>query len=188
MAEPAKRLATYADLLELGDVRAEVIEGVVEVAPSPSPRHQSVMAALAAELWGPFQRGRGGPGGWWLIPDVDVRFGEHDVFRPDLSGWRREEVPLFPGERPVTERPAWVCEGLSPGSAALDQGAKRMVYERAGVPWYWLVDPLNRTVQVLALRGDAYVVTRVVGDHGVARLEPFEAIELELDALFPPGA
>lgn len=189
MNEPAKRLHSYDDLVALGeDVRAELIAGAIVTSPSPSPPHQAALFLVGAELAGPFQRGRGGPGGWWLIPDVDVSFGSHDVVRPDLSGWRRERVPAFPSTRPVPDRPDWVCEGLSPGSAVYDQGAKRALYASAGVPWYWILDPLNRTLLVLELRDAAYVTHSIVGDTGLARLPPFDAIELELEALFPPTA
>jgi Uma2 family endonuclease len=188
VSESAKRLATYEDLLGLPEhVRAEIVAGEVVVSPSPSPLHQSVVGEIYAELRGPFQRNRGGPGGWWLVPDVDVLFGPNDIYRPDISGWRKENLPAFPLERPVPHRPDWICEGLSPRTAVIDQGAKRTTYALAGVPWYWLVEPSNRTISVLRLTDEGYVVDMVVGDRGRARLAPFEAIEIELDSLFPPS-
>ena len=187
MTEPARRLCTYADLLALPEgERGEVIDGELVVQPSPSPAHQSTVGEIYAELRGPFQRGRGGPGGWWLIPDVDIELGPHDICRPDISGWRRERVARFPTERPVRERPDWLCEGLSPRTAAIDQGTKRALYQRAGVPWYWLVDPLNRTLTVLRLSGEGYVMDRVVGDSGSAELRPFDSVPIDLQMIFPP--
>jgi Uma2 family endonuclease len=188
VTHPARRLATYADLIALPpEARAELVGGELIVQPSPTPAHQSTIGEIYAELRGPFQRGRGGPGGWWLIQDVDVEFGAHDVCRPDISGWRKDRVPAFPAERPVRERPDWLCEGLSPRTAILDQGEKRALYERASIPWYWLVDPLNRTIAVLRLVREGYVVDRVAGDRGLARLPPFDAVEIDLESLFPPA-
>ncbi|HXK17935.1 MAG TPA: Uma2 family endonuclease [Polyangiaceae bacterium] len=188
MTAPAKRLATYADLLALpDDARGEIVAGDVVLQPSPTPLHQSTIGEVYAELRNPFQRGRGGPGGWWLIQDVDVEFGPHDICRPDVSGWRRERVPQFPSERPVAQRPDWVCEALSPSTAVRDQGDKRAIYERAGVPWYWIVDPQNRTLTVLRLVADGYVVTQVVGDSGAVALPPFDAIAIDLASVFPPA-
>jgi len=187
MSVPAPRLATYADLLALpDDVRAEVIDGEVVVAPSPSPLHQDTVGGILSELRFPFQRGRGGPGGWWLILDVDVAFGPHEVLRPDIAGWRRERVPALPAERPVKTTPDWVCEALSPGTAARDQGDKRAIYQRSNIPWYWIVDPINRSLQVYRLTSEGYLLDTSVGDRGLARLRPFDAVELELEALFPP--
>jgi Uma2 family endonuclease len=184
----AKRLATYADLEALPeDARGEVLAGEIVVQPSPTPIHQSTIGEIYAELRGPFQRGRGGPGGWWLIQDVDVEFGPHDICRPDISGWRVERVPAFPADRPVRHRPDWLCEGLSPRTALRDQGDKRAIYQRAGVPWYWLVDPLNRTLSVLRLVADGYVVDRVAGDQGLVALPPFDAVAIDLSSVFPPA-
>jgi Uma2 family endonuclease len=186
MSNPAHRLATYEDLIALpAEARAEVIDGEVVVAPSPSPLHQGAVGGVHAELRSPFQRARGGPGGWWLILDVDILFGPHDVLRPDIAGWRRERVPTYPTERPIRAMPDWVCEALSPGTAALDQGDKRAIYQRSNVPWYWIVDPTNRSLQVYRLTADGYLLDTSVGDRGGARLRPFEAVELELEALFP---
>jgi Uma2 family endonuclease len=186
MSGRVPRLATYADLLALPpDVRAEVIDGELVVAPSPSTLHQDTVGGIISELRSPFQLGRGGPGGWRLILDVDVAFGPHQILRPDIAGWRRERVPARPPERPVQLAPDWICEALSPGTAARDQGDKRAIYQRANVPWYWIVDPTNRSLQVYRLTTDGYLLDTSVGDRGLARVPPFEAFELELEALFP---
>jgi Uma2 family endonuclease len=188
VSEPAKRRATYDDLLALpDDTRAEIVGGEIVVSPSPTPIHQSVIGELYAELRAPFQRGRGGPGGWWIIQDVDVRFGPHDIFRPDIAVWRKYLVPVFPAERPIAYRPDWICEALSPRTAIVDQGTKRAVYAASGVPWYWLIEPTNRTLSVLRLSTEGYVVSAVVGDRGAARLPPFDAVELDLASIWPPA-
>lgn len=168
--------------------RGEVLAGELIMVPSPTPAHQDVVGAVYAELRGPFQRGRGGPGGWWLLPDVDVSFGPHDIVRPDVSGWRKLHVPDFPSQRTVAARPDWVCEGLSPSSTVIDQGSKKALYAKSGVPWYWILDPQNRTVTVLELETGAYQSRALVGDRGTARLAPFDEIEIQLDGLFPPIA
>lgn len=53
------------------------------------------------------------------------------------------------------------------------------------MPWYWIIDPSNRSLQVYRLISDGYILETSVGDGGLARLPPFEAVELELEALFP---
>ena len=112
------------------EVHAEIVDGEIVVAPSPTPLHQATVGGVFAELRAPFQRGRGGPGGWWFIQDVDVAFGAHDVLRPDISGWRRDRLRDLPTERPISILPDWVCEGLSPSTAVIDQGAKRAICQR----------------------------------------------------------
>lgn len=96
MSDAAPRLATYDDLLALPEeTRAEIVAGEVRTAPGPLPKHSRAVRALGSCIGGPFDDddGRGGPGGWWILVEVDVRQSEHDIVRPDLAGWRRERLP-----------------------------------------------------------------------------------------------
>jgi Uma2 family endonuclease len=189
MASPQRKLATYADLLALPeDVRAEVLGGDVVVTPAPLPRHASVQRAAGRFLGGPFHDddGRGGPGGWWIFPEADVALSPHDIVRPDLAGWRRERLPRPGSVRPIEVVPDWVCEVLSPSTAARDRVTKRRLYAQAGVPFYWLIDPELRALEALALRDGAWVELGVFDDTATARIAPFDAIELEVGRLFLP--
>jgi Uma2 family endonuclease len=189
MSSLAPKLATYADLLALPeDARAEVIAGSVVTAPAPLPRHSHVQGSAAHFIGGPFQRddGRGGPGGWWIFVEVDVALGTHDIVRPDLSGWRKERL-LKPGNvRPITVVPDWVCEVISPATAARDRVHKRNLYARVGVPYYWLIDPHTRVLEALALRDGSWVELGVYDDEANVRIAPFDAIELEVGRFFLP--
>jgi Uma2 family endonuclease len=185
---PAK-LATYADLLSLPeDVRAEVIAGKVVTSPAALPRHSNVQGAIRGFLGGSFHDddGRGGPGGWWIFVEVDVALSEHDIVRPDLAGWRRERLPRPGPTRPIEVAPDWVCEILSPSTAARDRVTKRALYAKHGVAHYWLVDPEARVLEALALRDGVWVEVGVYDDTATARIAPFDAIELELGRLFLP--
>jgi Uma2 family endonuclease len=189
MASPQRKLATYADLLALpADTRAEVLGGDVIFSPAPLPRHSKAQGSARRFLGGPFDDddGRGGPGGWWIFVEVDVQLGPHDVVRPDLSGWRRDRL-LQPGlKRPIEVVPDWVCEVLSPSTAARDRIVKRRLYAQAGIPFYWLIDPDLRAVEALALRDGVWVELGVFDDTATARIAPFDAIELEIGRLFLP--
>ncbi|RYE93186.1 MAG: Uma2 family endonuclease, partial [Myxococcales bacterium] len=59
--------------------------------------HAEALVSLAESLRGPFHHGRGGPGGWRIVPEVDVRV-RGDIVSPDLAGWRRERMPAIPDE------------------------------------------------------------------------------------------
>ena len=80
--------------------------------------------------------------------------------------------------------PDWVCEVLSPGTSRVDRGPKRRVYAREGVKHLWFIDPIEKTIEVFRLEGQNYLLIASFEDEAVARLEPFEAIELELGALW----
>src|SRR5262245_27705998 len=185
----AGTLATYDDLLRLPeDVRAEIIGGEVVVTPSPLPRHANAQRSMGRFIGGPYHDddGRGGPGGWWIFLEVDVRLGPHDIVRPDLSGWRRDRLPA-PGEvRPIDVAPDWVCEVVSPSTASRDRVTKRALYARSKIPYYWLVDPSARTLEALRLAGDRWTDVGAWADGETARIAPFDEVELEIGRLFLP--
>jgi len=186
----AEKLLSYEDLLALPeDVRAELIEGSIHVSPAPLPRHSKVQRTLSRFLGGPFDDddGKGGPGGWWILLEVDVRLSRHDVFRPDLSGWRRERL-IDPWDlRPIDVVPDWVCEITSPSNARFDRVTKAKRYLEAGVPALWLIDPETRVLEALTRAGDKWLEAGRFSDGDVVRIPPFEAIELEVGRLFPPA-
>ena len=188
--EPAKKLTTYEDLLALPeDVRAEVIAGAIVSPPAPLPRHSRAQRALGSVIGRAFDDddGRGGPGGWWILPEVDVRLSRHDIVRPDLAGWRRERLSTPWDVRPIDVVPDWIAEILSPSNTSQDRVHKRALYARHGVPFYWIVDPAARTLEALRLDASgAWVEVGAYGDGSVARIAPFDAIDLEVERLFPP--
>lgn len=100
-APPARKAATYADLLALpSDLVGQIIDGDLYAMPRPATGHAGVTSTLGMDLGGPFQRGRGGPGGWWLMDEPELHLGA-DVLVPDLAGWRVERMP----QRPPASQP-----------------------------------------------------------------------------------
>jgi len=73
---------------------------------------------------------------------------------------------------------------VSPSTEAIDRGRKLGIYAREGVAHAWLVDPLRHTLEVLALEGGSF--DPIAEHHGneSVRARPFDAIELELRALW----
>lgn len=189
MANPARPVPTYADLLALPEgVRAEILDGVLQTAPAPRPRHSKPQGALRRFVGGPYDDddGFGGPGGWWIFVEVDVLLGAHAV-RPDLSGWRRERLPE-PDVRPIGVVPDWVCEIVSASDQARDRVTKRRIYAEHGVKHYWIVDPDARTLEALALVDGRWVDAGSFDDTETARITPFEAVEVPIGRLFLPRA
>lgn len=176
--------ATYADLEALpSNTVGEILGGVLYAFPRPAMPHTRAASRLGVELGGPFDRGNGGPGGWVLLDEPELHFGD-DVLVPDLAGWRRERMPELPHEAFITLAPDWVCEVLSTSTAAVDRTEKVPVYARERVAQVWLVDPLAQTLEIYRLDGDSYRLAATARDDARVRAEPFEAIELELPALW----
>jgi Uma2 family endonuclease len=179
-----RKPATYADLEALpANVVGELIDGELHVSPRPAIPHTVAASRLGGKLSGPFDEGSGGPGGWILLDEPELHFGE-DALVPDLAGWRRERMPSPPRIAAVTLAPDWLCEVLSPSTAALDRGIKLPIYARQGVRHVWLMDPEARTLEVFRLEGARYVLLVTHTGSARVRAEPFEALELDLSFLW----
>jgi Uma2 family endonuclease len=184
MGEPAKRRATYDDLLAVPKhLVAEIINGNLVTQPRPASRHARAASWLGGELHGPFDRGKGGPGGWILLDEPELHL-HGDVLVPDLAGWRRTRMPELPDAAAFELAPDWVCEVLSPSTAATDRAEKMPIYARERVAHMWLVDPVSRTLEALVLEGARWSVLGTWRDDAKVRVEPFEAFELELAGLW----
>lgn len=186
-ALPSDPIAVYRRLLDESAARVELIGGEVVVHAAPGLAHAFGAAAIGADLYQAYQRGRGGPGGWWILPEVDVELAPSHAYRPDIAGWRVERVPRILPERPVRIVPDFVCEVLSPTNAEWDIGPKRAGYERAGVRWYWILDPIDQRLEALELDGGRYVTSGVVTREAPGSLRPFDAVAIDMREVFPIG-
>jgi Uma2 family endonuclease len=110
------------------------------------------------------------------------------VLVPDLAGWRRARMPEAPADAYITLAPDWICEVLSPSTERLDRDKKLRIYAREGVVHAWLVDPLRQTLEVLALDAGIWSLLATHEGGKNVRAVPFDAIELELGALWIPAA
>lgn len=188
MTSAAERHATIEDLLAIpeGERFHELVGGELIRKADPSGDHGGAQSGLVGWLQWPFQRppGRGGPGGWWFATEVEVQLATGDVVRPDVAGWRRERVPERPTGFPVTHRPDWVCEVLSPSNASHDRVRKLGLYHRVEVPHYWIVDPREESLSVMRWSSDGYVTVLAARRGETVRAEPFDAIAIEVGTLF----
>jgi Uma2 family endonuclease len=179
-----KSPATWEDLLAAPEhLMAELIDGTLYLSPRPGLQHQRAAGALLADLEGPFDRGRGGPGGWIILAEPQLRLSGNG-YVPDLAGWRRQRMPELPAATMVELAPDWICEVRSPSTAPLDRKLKMPKYAAAGVGWMWIVDPDAEMLEAFRLEGGRYVTVGVYSEDDRARIEPFEAIELDLATLW----
>jgi Uma2 family endonuclease len=183
MATPrARGLATAADI---EDERQEVVDGELVRKASPSFAHSSTQGLLCGALSG-FHQFVGNPGGWWLGTEVEIELAPHEVYLPDIAGWRVERVPEPPRERPVRIAPDWACEVLSPSTTGRDLGHKRHAYHQARVGHLWIADPREHVLLVCRWHENGYLLV-LAGEAGASvRVEPFDAVELDLAKIFGP--
>ena len=184
MAEVTDKLATYADIEALpANVVGEILYGRLVTHPRPSLVHVYASSALGIELGGPFQRGRGGPGGWYILDEPEIHFGDHVVV-PDMAGWKKERMSRLPDTAAFHIVPDWVCEFLSPSTQRHDKGDKRDIYAEFGVPHLWYVDPIQRILEVFRLSGRDWIAGQTFFDDDPVQAPPFDAVTFSLGSLW----
>lgn len=180
--------ATYEDLMKVPDTMvAEIIEGELYTSPRPSGPHSDAVSVLIMDIGTAYRRGRGGPGGWWILVEPELHLGD-DVLVPDIAGWRRERMPEIPKSHIFAIAPDWVCEALSGSNARMDRIRKMPIYARHGVAYAWLVDPIEQTLEVKRLENGRWSDIGLYGGDDKFRAEPFELVEIDLASIWGPPA
>jgi len=184
MGQPVRSRSVYEQLLELPEhLVGEIVHGSLVTQPRPAARHARASSRLGAKLGG-FDGGNAeGPGDWVNLDKPELHLGAH-VLVPDLAGWRRERMPELPDVAAFELAPDWVCEVLSPSTDALDRADKLPIYASAGIAHAWLIDPIAQTLEVYQLESARWVLLGTFRDAARVRAKPFDALELELSALW----
>jgi Uma2 family endonuclease len=181
--KPLKKGATYDDLVRVPEhYVAEMFDGELYASPRPAYPHSRAAGVLHAKLGDALDFGDG-PCEWFFYIEPELHFG-NDVLVPDVAGWRRERLPSLPKDAYLTLAPDWICEVLSPSTEYIDRGKKLGIYAREGVAHAWLVDPLRRTLEVLALEAGSLTQIEEHPGEGSVRARPFDALALDLRALW----
>lgn len=184
MTERGARHSIEEWLAQPSERRLELLDGELVEKALPDVPHALSQSGILRQLGVPFHRKPSSPwpGGWWLLPEVDLQLGPNG-FRPDVSGWRRERAPAPPSGRPVTLRPDWVCEVISESNRAHDTVNKLRWYHAAGVPHYWLLDPRAGALNVFRHEPSGYLHVLTAHRPQRVRAEPFGAIEVSVGEL-----
>ena len=185
MPEPARRKAVYEDLFEIPEnMTGEIIDGELIVTPQPSRKHTVAASRLGGEILPPYDFGRGGgPGGWIILDEPEISFGE-DILVPDLAGWKKERFPVEEPHNWISVSPDWVCEILSPSTAQTDRTLKMPIYSRHGVSYAWLIDPVLKTLEVYRFEPGIWIGIGAYAKSSKVHAEPFSELELDLGLLW----
>jgi Uma2 family endonuclease len=179
----AQPILTYDDYIALPEdgPRYELYDGRLIVMPPTSPCHQAVIVnlfiAVAGHVW------RHGLGDVCPAP-IDVLLSRITVLQPDLV-YLDAAGPGLLTEGPIVGTPTLVVEVLAPPTDAWDRGVKQALYARYGVPYYWIVDPTARSIQVLRLGGESYEVVARLDEGARAALPPLAGLTLDPAAVWP---
>jgi Uma2 family endonuclease len=184
MTEKIKGGALYEDVIAAPEHKvAEIVEGFLYLSPRPAPRHANATSVLGSDLNDAFQRGRRGPGGWWILDEPELHL-SGDVLVPDIAGWKRERLPELPEGPGFTLAPDWVCEVLSPSGETFDRLTKLPRYALAGITHLWLVDPLQRRLEVYGRLDLRWILLEQYSGQAAVIAPPFEEVAIELAPLW----
>jgi len=123
-------------------------------------------------------------GGTLVTAPVDVIFAGANPVQPDI-------LALLPGSpasgegRGVTGPPDLIVEVLSPSNRVHDEVTKRALYARAGVREDWIVDPDQRTLQILSLDGNAVHADSIGSGNDRLASPLLGSLNKAVDDLFP---
>jgi Uma2 family endonuclease len=169
-----------------GNPRIELSRGRLEVLPVPTEIHQFILLFFY-ELLKAFTKVHAP--GTVLVAGTDVRLKKGNIREPDVVYMKVENARRRHQE--YWDGADLVMEVVSPGpkDRKRDWEIKPREYARAGIPEYWIIDPQQKVIRVLTLRGKAYKVHGDFkpGTRATSVLLPGFAVEVD-EALAPPGS
>jgi Uma2 family endonuclease len=139
------KTTTYDDYRSLPDDgnRYEIIGGELLMSPSPTSYHQIISFNLALKLRHYVDDHKLGR---VLYAPLDVVLSMRDVVQPDLMYISSERMDII-ADNNIVEAPDLVIEITSEGTQTIDRTRKKSLYEKYGVREYWIVDPIEKTVE-----------------------------------------
>ena len=181
MIPTTKGVKTYADYAALDEgAPYQLIDGDLIMSPSPSRAHQTVLLNLALRIQRfVIEQQRGDV----FVAPFDVKLSDTEVYQPDLIFVSAEREAIIT-EQHVDGAPDLVVEVLSPATGYYDLTHKRQVYETFGVQEYWIVDPIEQTMMILALEEGAYKAVAEARETGRVASRVLEGFTADLETLF----
>lgn len=179
---PTRVVLTYRDYEALPNDgrRYEIHEGELSVAAAPRTKHQEVSVKLASALH--VHVTTRGLGKVFAAP-IAVVLSDITIVEPDIVYVAADRLGIV-SERGIEGAPTLVVEILSPSTAQTDRHTKMQLYARHGVPWYWIVDPDSRTVEVYALGEGGYALTTRASGNEPLSAEPLADLVIPLASLW----
>lgn len=178
---------TYADYLSWSATYGnELIDGIAYVGepPAPSRIHQGVVGELYRQVTNSLQ----GKSARAYVAPFDVRLPKHGGADDQIDTVVQPDVVIVCDPHKLDDRgmrgaPDWIAEVLSPSTATYDRTTKLPVYERAGVPEIWLVDPIDRTVTIYRIAHGQYMQPVVLKLRGKTSLTAVAGVIIDWDHL-----
>jgi Uma2 family endonuclease len=167
-------------LSEYGETeRYETIAGIrYDMKPSPLIDHQ----VLVTRLWQAIDQ-TCDLDGIIVVAPMDVHFDEDNIVQPDVIFISNANLSIIHGKK-IHGTPNLLIEILSPSSGAHDKIRKKALYEKFGVPEYWIVDPILKTVDRFALNDGNMQLLETYGEEDRIESDLLPCIQIRLSEVF----
>ncbi len=179
--EKTRKRYTYEDYSRLPEgAPYQLIGGELVIRPSPVSYHQIILRKIGFELVR-FVDERGL--GEILYAPIDVYLSQTETYQPDIIFISKERLDII-GEKRIEGAPDLVIEILSEATAYYDLRHKKHVYERTGVREYWIVDPIERSIDVYENTGGRFNLFSEAIEKGMVRSRILDGFEIEIEKVF----
>jgi len=180
MAIQKERYCTYDDWQALDEnTRAELIDGRIYLMAAPTRRHQEISSAMFIQLANHVS-GKNCKKCKVYFSPFAVRLERDVVVEPDIVVVCDPQKLTKAG---MNGAPDLIIEILSPSTTSHDRVTKLLLYRRAGVPEYWIVDPEENTLTVHRLIGNQYTIDVYISTE-TATVAALPDFEMDLSAVF----
>ena len=178
-----KRL-TYSDYVQSTPPDSghyQLIQGELITMTSPNTRHQRIIRLLTKSLESYLEKY---PIGEIFLSPMDVVFADGDVYQPDILFILESNKHIIE-ETKINGVPDLIVEVLSPSNAYYDLVVKKKIYEKCGVREYWIVDPLQNTLDLYVLHNNKFQHKIQIEKKGKIPSEIFPGLDLQLELILP---
>ncbi len=176
-----KRRLTYSDYEKLPEgAPCQLIGGKLVMTPAPVPYHQMVSRNIGFELL-LFVRGK--DLGEVLYAPIDVFLSDTETYQPDIIFISKERLDII-GEKKIEAAPDLVMEVLSPVTAYYDLRHKKNIYEQYGVKEYWIVDPIEKSIEVYENSGKEFKPVDKIREKGSINSRVLKDFAISVEKIF----
>ena len=175
-----KNKKTYADYQKLKEGEPyQLINGMLVKSTSPTVNHQRIVKRIVRKLQLLEEKGSGE----MLHAPIDVHLSDTEVYQPDIVFVSARRLSII-GEKNISGAPDLVIEVLSPATAYYDLRHKRSIYEQHGVNEYWIVDPMEKTIEVQKNSSTGFRIIGKAREKDTMKSESFPEFSMDVDSIF----
>ena len=174
---------TYEDYVALPNDgrRYEIHDGELSVTPAPTFRHQQILTRLLRTLCAHVEANDLGE----VVPaPITVVLADTSIVEPDIVYIAKDRMGIVSARGTIDGAPTLAVEIVSPSTARRDRQTKRQLFERYGVPYFWIVDPDARALDVYREVGEAYASAERFSGAELVALPPFPGLTIDARALW----